>query len=162
MPETTNGICLYLCYSFSHLPFFLLALARLVLAPFTPAHRFFIYFTLQMAVSQHVVAGNWTQNLRRAVSDLNCWAISPAPLQFVCLFVCFLTYTSMTMFDLKNLICYYMCVWHVYMRVCATIWTYRSEATFVELVLSFSVWECWTQTKVAELMQQALLPLSHL
>jgi hypothetical protein len=34
---------------------------------------------LQMVVSHHVVAGNWTQDLWRAVSALNCWAISPAP-----------------------------------------------------------------------------------
>jgi hypothetical protein len=33
---------------------------------------------LQMVVSHHVVAGNWTQDLGRAVSVFNLWAISPS------------------------------------------------------------------------------------
>jgi len=39
-----------------------------------------------MVVSHHVVAGIWTQDLRKRVGALNHWAISPAP--SLCLYLC--------------------------------------------------------------------------
>jgi hypothetical protein len=38
----------------------------------------FLGLELQMVLSHHVGAGNWTHVLWKGASGLNCWAISPA------------------------------------------------------------------------------------
>ena len=44
---------------------------------------------LQMVVSHHVKAGNWTQSSARAASALNCWAISPVSFFHLLFLFCF-------------------------------------------------------------------------
>jgi hypothetical protein len=46
---------------------------------------------LQMVVSHHVVAGNWTSS-GRAISAFNHWAISPAPASLPIIVVCSFTF----------------------------------------------------------------------
>ena len=42
---------------------------------------------LQMVVNQHVVAGNWTQDLWKSSQGFNHWAISPAPIFHFCFLI---------------------------------------------------------------------------
>jgi hypothetical protein len=107
-PANSAG-CLFVCLFFKELLilFYVLVYTVAVFRHTRRGHQ----IPLQMVVSHHVVAGNWTQDLWKSSSALNHWANFPAPLSWFLLpgpkvfFAIYLVWESLQLILFESLLC---------------------------------------------------------